>query len=101
MPWPKGGGRRRPLPPNWNRIRIQVLARDRTCRACKQRPSTEVDHVVPSGPDTADNLQGLCKRCHQSKSAREGNEQKLFNRWGEPHPGWGGNPWRPARTSSA
>jgi 5-methylcytosine-specific restriction protein A len=58
-----------------------VLRRDSwLCRPCQQAgritQATEVDHVVPKalgGTDAESNLQSICRRCHASKSAREGN----------------------------
>jgi 5-methylcytosine-specific restriction protein A len=52
-----------------------VLARDPLCLICKTAPSTQADHVLPKargGMDTLENLRGVCKSCHDSKSAREG-----------------------------
>ena len=57
----------------WKRLRLLVLHRDPLCVVCKQ-PATEADHVVPKadgGEDAMDNLQGLCKACHSSKTNRE------------------------------
>ena len=57
----------------WQNLRLLVLHRDPVCMTCK-RPATEVDHVVSKadgGEDTMKNLQGLCKRCHSRKTARE------------------------------
>ena len=65
----RGYGRR------WERLRRLVLARDPICRICGQAPATEVDHIVPKrrgGPDSMENLQGLCKPCHSRKTARGG-----------------------------
>lgn len=35
-------------------------------------PSTEADHIIPlpEGPDTVENMQGLCRPCHSRKTAR-------------------------------
>lgn len=55
-----------------------MLARFPLCVMCKAkgiyRPTDEIDHVVPlnrGGPDTEDNLQGLCTPCHEAKSTAE------------------------------
>jgi 5-methylcytosine-specific restriction protein A len=51
------------------------------CEAAgRLEPATVVDHVIPHHGDQAlfwaeANWQGLCKRCHDAKTAREG-------RWG-------------------
>lgn len=48
------------------------------CECCERkgviRAVAEIDHRIPlhlGGPDTWDNLQGLCKECHDEKSAQE------------------------------
>jgi 5-methylcytosine-specific restriction endonuclease McrA len=55
--------------------RKKVLARDPICRLCDCRLSEQVDHIIPlsQGGDEWDleNLQGVCGRCHGTKSARE------------------------------
>ena len=63
-------------PPQWARIRRQVLNRDRwQCQCCGSRGSRfEVDHIRPlmyGGSDDLSNLQVLCRRCHVAKSAAE------------------------------
>ncbi len=58
----------------WRRLRKRILARDPVCRGCFVAGSTDVDHVVPrsqGGSDHPSNLQGLCRSCHSSKTARE------------------------------
>ena len=67
----------------WGYIRQSVLALQPICAACGERPSEEVDHVVPAhewiakhGDDlnqffNEENLSGKCKPCHSSKTARE------------------------------
>ena len=56
----------------WMRLRAQVL---RTMPACAcGRPATQVDHVVSlgqGGTHALANLRGICKRCHDAKTARE------------------------------
>jgi 5-methylcytosine-specific restriction enzyme A len=59
----------------WERTRREVMVEEPVCRICGQRPSAMVDHIVPKaegGTDERSNLRGVCKRCHQVKSAREG-----------------------------
>lgn len=60
------------------RARAQVLAEEPLCREClkagRERPSEEVDHIKPlaeGGAETRSNRQGLCKFCHEAKSAAE------------------------------
>lgn len=62
----------------WRKRRLIQLRREPLCRLCSThgRPTaaTEVDHIVPlkaGGPDTFDNYQSLCHRCHSIKTARE------------------------------
>ena len=63
----------------WRKLRKTILLRDDyLCVACKRAgrltPATDVDHIVPkskSGTDDADNLQSLCRPCHQTKTANE------------------------------
>lgn len=53
-----------------------ILNRDPICMVCQQAPSTAVDHITPKarGGDDADtNLQGICSRCHQTKTSQEKN----------------------------
>ena len=55
-----------------------VLHREQWCRECERhgRPyvlATVVDHVIPresGGIDALDNLQALCKSCHDRKTAK-------------------------------
>lgn len=64
--------------PRWRRIRAQVLREEPVCRDC-DAPSVEVDHISPRrleleagrDPDRRENLQGLCRRHHSAKTARE------------------------------
>ena len=58
----------------WRKLRGVVLREQPICRACQMAPASEVDHVLPKrdgGTDDRGNLQGLCKPCHSSKTARE------------------------------
>jgi 5-methylcytosine-specific restriction enzyme A len=75
---------RRGYGPHWRRARAAYLARHPLCVRCHAKgcvePSTTVDHVVPHRGDPVlfwdeRNWQGLCKRCHDAKTACEG-------RWG-------------------
>ena len=65
---------------DWRKMRAYHLRNNPLCVACKARGITEVasvvDHIVPHKGDEAlrtdpDNLQSLCKRCHDSKTANE------------------------------
>jgi 5-methylcytosine-specific restriction protein A len=68
----------------WRRARRAFLAQHPLCAACEAQgrvvPATVVDHRVPHRGDPVlfreeSNWQGLCKPCHDAKTAREG-------RWG-------------------
>lgn len=66
----------------WRKIRRMVLARQPVCqdpfgihkKFGEVVASNEVDHIIPlskGGTNRFDNLQGLCKSCHSTKTARE------------------------------
>jgi HNH endonuclease len=63
----------------WTRVRVQALSRDAgLCQPCANAGRVtigrEVDHKVPKyngGTDDLDNLQTICKPCHEAKTARE------------------------------
>ncbi|HNU81886.1 MAG TPA: HNH endonuclease signature motif containing protein [Thermoanaerobaculia bacterium] len=51
-----------------------MLARDPICRACSRAPATVADHVTPlraGGGWELANGQGLCRACHNAKTAGE------------------------------
>ncbi len=68
----------------WRKLRAFVLKRDgKLCVPCgaagRLTPATHVDHVVPKaagGTDDPANLRAICKRCHDSKSGREGQASR-------------------------
>ncbi len=59
----------------WEALRLECLKRDnwqcRQCqRVCTGPKEAHADHIVPkrlNGPDTLENLQTLCIRCHYQK----------------------------------
>jgi 5-methylcytosine-specific restriction protein A len=64
----------------WKKIRKAVLWQEPLCRMCDDKnettAATEVDHIVPLTEDWSKrldraNLQALCSRCHQAKTAKE------------------------------
>lgn len=63
----------------WMKIRTRILRRDKgLCQEClrngKPTEATKVDHITPlhlGGDDNDENLQGLCKPCHDAKTAEE------------------------------
>ena len=64
--------------PDWPRRRAACLSREPLCRHCAElgyaTPATTVDHIIPrarGGTSDEDNLQPLCKMCHDAKTGRE------------------------------
>lgn len=62
----------------WRKIREHVLMTEPLCRTCaaagRTVAATDVDHIVPKhmdGTDEIENLQPLCRACHNRKTARE------------------------------
>ena len=60
----------------WRRKRDTILLRDRyTCQHCGHIGlDLDVDHILNvarGGTDDDDNLQALCRQCHQAKTAAE------------------------------
>lgn len=63
----------------WKRIRARQLAKEPTCRLCRERglltPATHVDHIDGKAACAHDyreeNLQSLCQSCHSAKTAQE------------------------------
>lgn len=81
--WGRGRGGR-----PWQRLRQRIFERDNyLCQKHLKNgryvfvelhgPSERVgycDHDIAGGPDTEDNLQTLCKECHDQKTQRESRE---------------------------
>lgn len=88
--------RKSDLPPNWDRIRIRVLRRDRyicqiRLQGCTKRAS-DVDHIGSRTDHSLLNLQSACAHCHGRKSSQEGHNAKrrlrdARKRPDERHPG--------------
>lgn len=82
MPWPTTSRHERGYGSAWDKLRKQVLTRDKhLCQPClaKHRvtPATQVDHKTPKakgGTDDMGNLQGICAPCHDAKTARENGQ---------------------------
>lgn len=63
----------------WRRRREEILHRDGgLCQVCAQsgivKSATEVDHKCPreqGGGDNDENLQSICRECHEIKTAQE------------------------------
>lgn len=78
---------------HWRALRGLVLGRDPVCVRCNRFAATVADHIKPHKGNWGmfcdmDNLQGLCKQCHDTKTATEdgggGNVQSPVVPTGEP-----------------
>jgi 5-methylcytosine-specific restriction protein A len=78
--WTKNNNRKLYDSSYWrNNIRVEVKRRDPFCVECltigKYVQTTDIDHIksISMGGDEYElsNLQGLCKKCHNKKSAIE------------------------------
>lgn len=83
MSWDTSNRRSR-LPANWfTVIRPHILKRDPRCKLQYQGctgKSTQVDHIDRGDDHRYSNLQGVCAKCHATKSAREGRQAQLTRR---------------------
>jgi 5-methylcytosine-specific restriction enzyme A len=68
-PW-AGSNRRHELPPDWDRRRRTVLARDPICK-CGNALSTEVHHIGDPHDHSLDELEGICAQCHREETQRQ------------------------------
>ena len=62
----------------WRKLRVMVLHRYPLCNDCQRKPSQDVDHIIPKaegGEDTMENLQGLCRECHNNKTTSENSRR--------------------------
>ncbi len=76
----------------WRELRLEQLLREPFCRECakagRRTKATVVDHVIPHRGDLGKfrdpgNLQSLCKRCHNRKTALErANRRKFGEKFG-------------------
>jgi len=63
----------------WNKLRLRILQRDKhLCKPCLKASAlsaaTQVDHIISKakgGTDDEDNLQAICKPCHDRKTTIE------------------------------
>lgn len=70
----------------WRNLRKAFITQHPICEECKKKgiitPATVVDHIVPINEGGAalspDNLQSLCDRCHNKKSASEGHKKNSY-----------------------
>lgn len=67
----------------WQKLRKIIFRRDnKLCQIClttgRATEAVVVDHIIPKvngGTDDADNLQSLCARCHDHKTATEDSKK--------------------------
>lgn len=99
MPGWQGSNRRLELPPDWEKIRLAVLGRDRyrcqhirfdTGEKCG-RYANQVDHIDNRDSYALIDLQSLCQYHHREKSSREGGQASQAARRRR----WGGKPVKP------
>ena len=82
MNWSEAAPRN--LPPNWAKIRRQVLIRDHY--KCQIRgpycyvDAREVDHIQGRDDHRLENLQAVCHKCHTKKTSQEGHAAKARRR---------------------
>jgi 5-methylcytosine-specific restriction enzyme A len=68
----------------WRRCRLSYLQRNPLCVECKKKgeivQGTVIDHITPirlGGEKLEEtNLQTLCSKCHNRKSAKEGRQSQ-------------------------
>ena len=66
---------------SWRRIRLQVIARDKSqCRLCGRLVAgkdAHVDHIIekPHGSDNVSNLRLLCVSCHSRRTASRADDR--------------------------
>lgn len=80
-PWDRGGKNRHAqgYGTSWDKLRKYVIDRDKgLCQHClpkgRVRVGNQCDHIKPKaqgGTDDLDNLQLLCRPCHDRKSLRD------------------------------
>lgn len=73
----------------WQQLRNSLLANEPLCRVCaaagRTTAATEIDHITPvsaGGSDHPNNLQPICRNCHQRKTAGEGAAARNADRGG-------------------
>lgn len=70
-----------------DKMRAVVLVEEPLCRPCDRAgrvtPSTIADHIVckaEGGSDDRENYQGICRPCHNAKTAQESARARARNR---------------------
>ena len=80
----RGNSTQRGYGGRWRRLRREVMERDKgLCQPCsdqgKVMPAVAVDHIRPKaegGTDDLENLQAICKTCHQIKTESESKKSR-------------------------
>jgi 5-methylcytosine-specific restriction protein A len=75
-PW-EGSTRRTELPPDWERRRRTVLARDEVCGYCTRALATEVHHTGDKHDHRIEKLAGICGPCHKEQTARQARAARV------------------------
>jgi 5-methylcytosine-specific restriction protein A len=73
----------------WRSLRNYKRQLDPLCEECERKgiiePGMEVDHIKSlrdnGAPLSLGNLQNLCKSCHASKSAKEGQRRRYIKKY--------------------
>jgi 5-methylcytosine-specific restriction protein A len=88
------------------RLRKRIFSEQPLCAACSEPPirvrlAEEVDHIIPlskGGTYDRSNLQGLCRECHEKKTALEqGRKPRERYACGVDVDGWPLDPQHPWR----
>lgn len=66
-----GSTRRSQLPPDWERRRRTVLARDEICQICHDAVATEVHHTGDQDDHRLEQLAGVCAPCHKNETQKQ------------------------------
>lgn len=82
MAWSKQSRHDRGYGAAWVKTRARILIRDmHLCQPCRAKgrptPATQVDHIKPKakgGTEDDDNLQAICRNCHDAKTLAEAAE---------------------------
>jgi len=75
----------------WQRLRLQILQRDRWRCTCGAYADT-VDHVIPlaegGAPYDPQNLKAACRHCNYADGGRLAQRRRTAAKFGVPSRGW-------------
>jgi len=90
MSWSKESSTKRGYGYKWQQLRLAALKRDKgLCQPCRRAGrvtlATAVDHIMPKAEcrrlripsDYMNNLQGICKDCHDKKTMKENGGEPI------------------------